>query len=65
MRNKFLSNSERISVYVEGKRAFEEQTRSSDNPYMADKDLAGLWQHGWNTAQGKSRDRKSPLDERD
>jgi hypothetical protein len=65
MRKKSITNSERIRVYVEGKRAFEEQTPYSDNPYIASKDLAGLWQHGWDMAQGKSKGKKSPLDERD
>jgi hypothetical protein len=65
MRNKSLTNSERISVYVEGKQAFEEQTPYTENPYKASKDLAGLWKHGWDMAQGKNKSKKSPLDERD
>lgn len=65
MRNKFLTNSERIGVYVEGKRAYGERTRCSDNPYIASKDLAGLWQYGWDMAQAKSKSKKSPLDEHD
>ena len=62
MRNKFFTYTDRVSVYAEGKRAFEEHRLRSYNPYGASKELAGLWLHGWDTAKGKIKGDRSPLD---
>ena len=63
MRNRFFTNAERVSVYAEGKRAFEEGRLRSYNPYVESKDLGGLWWHGWDKANKESDVyRKSPGD---
>jgi hypothetical protein len=64
MRDKFFTYSDRVSVYVEGRRAFEEDRLRSYNPHAASKEFAGLWWHGWDTARGKIRSERSPLDKR-
>ena len=55
MRVKFFTYTERVGVYAEGKRAFEECEQRGYNPYTASKDLAELWWHGWDTAEGKAK----------
>lgn len=63
MRNEFFTYAERVSVYVEGKRAREEGRLRSYNPYTESKDLGSLWWHGWDTANNESNVyRKSPSD---
>jgi hypothetical protein len=57
MRDKFFTNSYRVNVYGEGKRAFEEGRPRAYNPYSASKDLGGLWLHGWDIAQAKDHRR--------
>ena len=64
MRYKIFTYAERIGVYAKGERAFIEGRQRSYNPYIASKDLAGLWWHGWDTAEGKSKRAKSPFEER-
>jgi hypothetical protein len=61
MRDKFLTYTERISVYAEGKRFFEKGGQRGYNPYTASKDLAGLWWHGWDTAAGKAKSKNHRL----
>jgi hypothetical protein len=61
MRDKFLTYAERISVYTEGKRFFEKGGQRGYNPYTASKDLAGLWWHGWDTAEGKAKSKNRRL----
>ena len=57
MRDKFFTNAERVSVYAEGKHAFEKGGQRGYNPYTTSKDLAGLWWHGWDTAARKAKDK--------
>jgi len=64
MRDKFFTYAERIGVYARGKRAFDEGRQRGHNPYAASKDLAGLWWHGWDMAEGKSNRERSPFEER-
>lgn len=61
--DKFFTNAERVSVYAEGKRAFEGGRQRAYNPYAASKELAGLWWHGWDTAEGKNKAERSPFEE--
>jgi hypothetical protein len=65
MRDKLFTYTDRVSVYAEGKRAFEEDRLRSYNPYVASKEFAGLWWHGWDTAKGKIRGERSLLDRRE
>jgi hypothetical protein len=60
----FFTYADRVSVYAEGKRAFEDGRLRSYNPYTASKEFAGLWWHGWDTAKGKSKGERSPIDQR-
>lgn len=55
MKEKFVTFGERIRVYAEGKHIFEEGGQRGYNPYTASKDLAGLWWHGWDTAERKAK----------
>lgn len=64
MRDKFFTYAERVGVYTKGKRAFDEGRQRSYNPYVASKDLAGLWWYGWDTAEGRSKRERSPFEER-
>jgi len=64
MRDKLYTYADRVSVYAEGKRAFEEGRLRSYNPYAASKEFVGLWWHGWDTAKGKNKGKESPIDER-
>jgi hypothetical protein len=64
MRDKFFTYADRVTVYAEGKRAFEEGRLRAFNPYAASKEFAGLWWHGWDMAKGKRKDEKSPIGER-
>jgi hypothetical protein len=64
MKNKISTYAERIDVYTRGKGAFDEGGQRSHNPYAASKDLAGLWWHGWDMAEGKSKREGSPTEER-
>jgi hypothetical protein len=61
MRDKFLTYAERVSVYAEGKRFFEKGGQRGCNPYTASKDLAGLWWHGWDTAECKAERKERRL----
>ena len=62
MRNKFFTYADRVNVYAEGKRAFDEDKLRSYNPYAASREFAGLWCHGWDTAERKSKDKRLPKD---
>ena len=62
MRDKFFTYADRVSVYVEGKRAFEDGSLRSYNPYAASIEFAGLWCHGWDMAQRKSKEKSSSAD---
>ena len=64
MKDKFFTNTERVNVYAQGKHAFEEGCPRGYNPYAASKDLGGLWLHGWDSAEEKSKDERSPIEER-
>ena len=59
MRNKFFTYADRVSVYAEGKRAFEEGRLRSYNPYAASTEFTGLWCHGWDMAERKSKEKRS------
>lgn len=61
MRDKFFTYAERIGVYARGKRAFDEGRQRSYNPYVASKDLAGLWWQGWDTAKGNANEKDRHL----
>ena len=61
MRNKFFTYPERVGAYAAGKRAFEEGRLRGHNPYTASKDLAGLWWHGWDTAECKAERKERRL----
>jgi len=62
MRNKLFTYADRVNVYAEGKRAFDEGRLRSYNPYAASREFAELWGHGWDTAQRKSKDKRLPTD---
>ena len=62
MRDKFFTYADRVSVYAEGKRAFDEGRLRSYNPYAASREFAGLWCYGWDMAKRQSKDKKSPAD---
>jgi hypothetical protein len=62
MRDKFFTYADRVSVYAEGKRAFDEERLRSYNPYAASREFAGLWYHGWDTAERKSKNKRLPKD---
>jgi hypothetical protein len=62
MRDKFFPYTHRVSVYAEGKRAFNQGRLRSYNPYAASKEFAGLWWHGWDTAKGKIKGKRLPID---
>lgn len=55
MRDEFFTYAERVSVYAKGKSAFDEGRQRGYNPYAASKELTGLWWHGWDTAEQKSK----------
>jgi hypothetical protein len=61
MRDKFFTYAERVSAYAKGKRAFLEGGQRGYNPYTVSKDLAGLWWHGWDTAEGKAKEKDRHL----
>jgi hypothetical protein len=50
--NKHITNAEKVSVYSQGKRAFEENMQRGYNPYRGSNlSLAISWWHGWDTAE--------------
>jgi hypothetical protein len=61
MRDKFFTYADRVSVYAEGKHAFNQGRLRSYNPYSASKEFAGLWLHGWDTAKGKIKGKRSRI----
>lgn len=61
MRDKFFTNAERVSVYAQGRRAFEEGGQRGYNPFTTSKDLARLWWHGWDTAERKAKGKDRDL----
>jgi len=57
MRNEYLAYPKRVSVYAQGKRAFEEHKDRGYNPYRASNlAFAISWWHGWDTAEEESKD---------
>jgi hypothetical protein len=64
MAEKFSTYAGRLSVYAEGKLAFEDGRYRSANPYAASREFSGLWWHGWDTAKVKSKGKRLPIDER-
>lgn len=60
MRDKFFTYTDRVNVYAEGKRAFDEGRLRSYNPYAASRDFAGLWSHGWDMAERQSKNKNLP-----
>jgi hypothetical protein len=62
MRDKYFTYADRVSVYAEGKHAFEEGRQRSYNPYAARTEFAGLWCHGWDMAERKSEENRSSPD---
>lgn len=64
MKNKFFTYADRVNVYAEGKHAFNQGRLRSYNPYATNKEFAGLWWHGWDTAKGKIKGERSSIDKR-
>jgi hypothetical protein len=62
MRDKSFTYTYRVSVYVEGKLAFDEGRLRSFNPYAASTEFSGLWCHGWDMAERKNKEKRSPAD---
>jgi hypothetical protein len=57
MRNEYIANPKRVSVYAQGQRAFEEHKHRGYNPYAASNlAFAISWWHGWDTAEEESKD---------
>ena len=57
MRNGYIVYPERVSVYTQGKQAFEEHQDRRYNPYAANNlAFAVSWWHGWDTAEEESKD---------
>jgi hypothetical protein len=64
MRDKFFTYADRVGVYTEGKRAFEDGRLRSYNPYATSTEFSGLWCHGWDMAEQKSKEKRSSADKR-
>lgn len=64
MREKIFTYSERVRVYSQGKNAFLTGSPRGYNPYAENKDLASLWWHGWDKAEGKREVERSSRAER-
>jgi hypothetical protein len=63
MMNEYIAYPKRVSVYAQGKRAFDEHKNRRYNPYAAiNLAFAISWWHGWDTAEEESRVKGSPLD---
>jgi len=63
MSYKSITHTERKSVYVDGRQAFEEYTPRGYNPHSrSNLTLAVSWWHGWDTAEEEkeSKSQRSP-----
>lgn len=61
MRDKFFTYADRVDIYANGKRAFEEGRLRSSNPYATSQDFGGLWWHGWDMAREKRKGERSVI----
>jgi len=60
-----ITDTERKTVYAEGRQAFDEHQRRDYNPHIArNLTLAVSWWHGWDTAEEEDKDERSPSDVR-